>query len=123
MTQVVLPAGFEDLLEFVPDWVHGSERARNAFRVRQPYPALQHFYAVMLPRLDAITAYLDELPLSALPRDAANLLELALMTMEVAPAIEYYQQPDVPNAVAYEKYEILAVPPNYTVVDESSAPA
>jgi hypothetical protein len=39
------------------------------------------------------------------------------MAMEVAPAIEYYQAPDVPNSVAFEKFEILPAPQRYGVVD------
>ncbi|NNL86826.1 MAG: hypothetical protein HKP27_14285 [Myxococcales bacterium] len=112
-----LPQGFEDLERFVPSWVFGTERERNAFRVAQPYETLQDFYDSTLPHMTRIAAALDVHPLDALPRDAANLLELALMAMEVAPAIEYYQAPDVPNSVAYEKFEIVPTPIRYRVAD------
>ncbi len=113
----VLPHGFADLERFVPEWVHSTERERNAFRVAQPLEALRDFYDATLPRLEAIAAYLDGAELQRLNRAQGNLLELALMTMEVAPAIEYYNAPDVPNSVAFEKFEILPVPPRYRVVD------
>ncbi len=112
-----LPPGFSELSRFVPTWTHATEHARNAFRTQQPLARLQEFYDALMPQLEGITLYLNELPLDALPRAAANLLELALMTMEVAPAIEYYQRPDVPDAVAYEKYQIFPVTPRYRVID------
>jgi len=115
----VLPAEFADLGRFVPEWTLPTERARNAFRTRQPYTRLQDYYDALMPRLDAITEYLNPLPLHALPRDAANLLELALMLMEVSPAVEYYQRADVPEAVDYAKYQIFPVTPRYQVIDSS----
>ena len=111
----ILPKGFEDLARFVPAWVHGTERARNAFRVSQPYTALQDFYDAMVSRLEAIAACLADAPLDRLTRSQGNLIELALMAMEVAPAIEYYQAPDVPNSVEFEKFEILPVPARYHI--------
>jgi len=112
-----LPAEFSALSRFVPEWTIATERERNAFRTRQPYARLREFYAAVMPCLEAMTEYLNPLPLNALPRDAANLLELALMLLEVAPAVEYYQRADVPNSVAYEKYEIFPVAPRYQVLD------
>ena len=116
-SQARLPEGFADLERFVPAWVHDSERERNAFRVAQPMAALREFYDATLPHLEAVAAYLDGADLQRLTRPQGNLLELALMAMEVAPAIEYYNQPDVPNSVEFEKFEILPVPVRYRVMD------
>ncbi len=110
-----LPKGFEDLAGFVPEWTYASEGERNAFRVARSLADLQSFYDATMPRLEEISSYLNNYPLTAMPRDCANLLELALMTMEVAPAVEYYHNPDVPNAVAYEKYRIYPLASKYTV--------
>ena len=82
---------------------------------------MQDFYDTMLPRLEAIANFLNDYPLDALPRECANLLELALMAMEVAPAIEYYNNPDVPNSVEHEKFRIYPLRNNYAVVDEHPA--
>lgn len=112
-----LPADFENLERFVPGWVFGTECERNAFRVAQPYELLREFYDATIPQLAQIAAALDAYPLDAMPREAANLLELSLMAMEVSPAIEYYQSPDVPNSVAYEKFEIVPTPMRYRVAD------
>lgn len=112
-----LPEDFADLERFVPAWVHDTERGRNAFRVAQSMADLNDFYAIMMPRMEAIASRLDSWPLDALPRSAARLLELALMAMEVAPAIEYYNAPDVPDSVAFEKFEILPAPRRYAVIE------
>ena len=115
----ILPAGFEDLERFVPAWVFATERERNAFRVSQSQAALQDFYDAMIPRLEAIARRLDDAPLDALSLAEGRLLELALMAMEVAPAIEYYGTPDVPNSVEFEKFEILPVPVRYQIGDRA----
>jgi hypothetical protein len=104
----------------VPEWSIATEQGRNLFRTQQPFARLQAFYDAVMPQLEAITAYLNRIPLDAMPRDAANLLELALMVMEVAPAVEYYQRADVPDAVAYEKYQIFPVTPRYRVIDANA---
>ena len=112
-----LPDEFADLERFAPEWVFPTERERNAFRVAQTQDALQDFYDAILPRLEAIAAHLDRFDLQRLTRAQGNLLELSLMAMEVAPAIEYYHQPDVPDSVEFEKFEILPVAPRYRVID------
>lgn len=122
MTNNTLPRGFEDLAEFVPEWVHATEIERNRFRVAQALAELKRFYDAMMPRLDAISSFLNDFPLHAMPRDCANLLELALMAMEVAPAVEYYNSPDVPESVEYEKFDILPVRQKYTVLDDNPKP-
>ena len=110
-----LPDGFEALSKYVPAWVHPTEKARNQFRVSQSLEELTEFYNAMLSRMDDIAKFLKPMSLENLPRDCANLLELALMAMEVAPAVEYYDSPDVPKAVDYDRFEIYHVPPKYSV--------
>ena len=112
-----LPGGFEDLSRFVPEWIFASEAERNAFRVSQPMERLVDFYDTLIPRLEAIAECLGEATLDRLTRPQGNLLELALMAMEVAPAIEYYKQPDVPDSVEIDKFEILPVAPRYRVIE------
>ncbi len=112
---ISLPEGFSDLDRVVPAWAHDTEQARNAFRVRQSQSDLRDFYDTVLPRLEKIASYLDGFPLDRMPSREATLLRLALMAMEVAPAIEYYGRPDVPHSVEYEKFEILPTPARYRV--------
>lgn len=118
MSAKTLPKGFEELAQFVPQWVHGTEKARNAFRVNQSQERLQAFYDSVLPRLEDIANSLSSHSLDALSREAGNLLELALMCMEVAPAIEYYGNPDVPNSVEYQRFEIFPITPTYRVIED-----
>ena len=116
MTHKVLPSDFQDLVELVDDWVHPTELERNQYRVARSMSELQTFYNRVMPRLEDISAYLDHFPLDGLSRDCGNLLELALMVMEVAPAIEYYDNPDVPESVEYEKFKIFPVTAKYSVI-------
>lgn len=110
-----LPENFQDLEQFVPEWVFHSERERNQFRVQQDLSALQHYYEMVLPRLGDISDALNSYTLSDLSRQHADLLALALMVMEVAPAVEYYNNPDVPNAVDYSRFVIYTTPAKYSV--------
>lgn len=113
-----LPAGFEDLERFVPEWIHETEAGRNAFRVSRSLVDLKEFYEILIPRLDAISARLEETTLDKLSQREATLLELAFMVMEVAPAVEYYNQPDVPHSVNVEMLKILPVGRRYTIKTE-----
>lgn len=121
MTGNVLPSEFQDLSELVCDWAHGTEQARNEFRVSRSMNELQNYYDRLMPRLEEISAYLDNYDLNKLAREHGNLLELALMAMEVAPAIEYYNNPDVPESVEYAKFRIFPVKPKYFVVADGNA--
>ena len=114
-----LPINFADLEQFVPQWVFHSERERNVFRVQQDLDDLQSYYDALLPRLHDISAAVDAYPLNDLPAAYADLLALALMAMEVAPAIEYYNNADVPNAVEYDRFEIYDTPAKYAVRPQS----
>ena len=119
MNEKILPAEFADLTKYTSAWVHSTEIDRNNFRVKRTLAELQDFYDAMMPRLEEIAGFLNNYPLNALPRECANLLELALMTMEMAPAIEYYHNPDVPDAVEHEKFLIYPLPNKYSVVQEN----
>lgn len=89
MTEARLPLGFADSAQYVADWVRATEIDRNKFCVARIMAELQAFYESTMPRLEATSKYLNEFPFSAMPRDCLNLREPALMTMEVAPAVEY----------------------------------
>lgn len=120
MATNALPQQFQDLAELVRDWALGSELARNQYRVSRSMFELQSFYDRLMPRLDDISSYLDKFPLNGLSREQGNLLELALMVMEVAPAIEYYNNPDVPESVEYEKFTIFPITAKYSIVADDA---
>ena len=64
---------------------------------------------------DPLAERLEQTTLDNMSKEEACLLELALMAMEVAPAVEYYNQPDVPNSVDVEVLKILPVDRAYKI--------
>ena len=102
-----LPAGFEDLQKYVPDWTLEKEAQRNGKRLSCEMPALQDYYDNLLPRMDGMVEHLNKFPLDAMPESETALLQLALMFMEVSPAIELFHQPDVPDSFEASRFEIL----------------
>lgn len=104
---MALPHEFDDLEQWVADWAIGDEAARNRKRLASSMQRLQAFYDALLPRMDAIIPHLNQYSLDELaPRELA-LLDLALMFMEVAPAVEIYKHPDVPWGFVAERFHIL----------------
>ncbi|MFM0550261.1 hypothetical protein P0D69_04680 [Paraburkholderia sediminicola] len=90
-----LPAAFEELNRFVDVWALPSETERTTRRHTAGMPAIVEFKDAMLARVDDIVAWLNQFELDKLPEDAKTLMCLLLSLAEVAPAIEFYQQPFV----------------------------
>lgn len=114
----LLPAEFGDLERFAEKWVLETEKARNAFRVRQSMQDLEDYYQTVFPRMDALCDYIDKFSLDAMPPDAARLLRLGQMLMEVVPAVEVYRQPDVPDSFEFERFDIIS-PDDPVIVKEN----
>lgn len=91
-----LPAGFEDLEGFVAQWALPREIDRIRMRWTSPMEEIRRFYDAMVPRLDAIIAHLNRMPLSDLQGPDRVLLDLSLALAEVADAVEVYGRPEVP---------------------------
>ncbi|MFZ2629435.1 MAG: hypothetical protein WAX67_11235 [Rugosibacter sp.] len=106
MTQT-LPAGFDDLERYVAGWALDSELLRNRKRISSTMGEITEFYKVMLARMKAVTTHLDQHSIDSLPPAEVKLLNLALMFMEVSPAVELFNQPTVPDAFPMERFEIL----------------
>lgn len=104
---MVLPHGFGDLEGWVADWAIGDESARNRKRLASSMDQLQAYYNAMLPRMDAIIPHLNQYSLDTLAPAELTLLDLALMFMEVAPAVEIYRHPDVPWGFDAARFHIL----------------
>ena len=90
MTATRLPKAFADLEPFVDGWAIATMKARHARRISSTAEERRAFYQAMLPRLNAVTEYLNGFPLHAMPEDAATLMRLALSLSEVALTQEIY---------------------------------
>jgi hypothetical protein len=90
-----LPAGFESLEEFVVDWVLADAAARMAKRQSSTMDEIRSFYDAILPHGEDALRYLREFQLGSLTQEGERLLKLMLSLAEVAPAIEWYKNPQV----------------------------
>jgi len=92
-----LPAGFESLMPFVESWALETETERNAQRHVVGMDAILAFRDAILPQVDDVVAYLNRHALATLDQhpEAMTLMYLLLSLAEIAPAIEFYNQPAV----------------------------
>lgn len=91
----LLPEGFADLEPFVAGWAHADVVDRMAKRQSSRIEDIKAFYDALLPRGEAVLAYLRDFALGTLPPETERLLQLMLMLAEVAPAVEWYDDPMV----------------------------
>ena len=91
----VLPLGFEHLESHVSEWVLADTRARIEKRRTSSMEQIREFYDAMLPLAERALDYLRDFSLGALPPEGERLLKLMLSLAEIAPAIEWYNSPDV----------------------------
>lgn len=98
MHMAALPEPFADLERFVTaGWACPREHERWTRRVRATTPEIKDFYETVLTRLDAVVEHLDRHALDQVPAADRPLLYLALAFMDVAPAWEVFQAPDLPE--------------------------
>ncbi len=90
MSEAPLPEAFADLAPWA-GWALEPERARTAKKVASSMEELRAFYDAMMPRLEAIIAYLDGLPAGDRPAPAHRLHLLTLSLVEVANLVELYR--------------------------------
>jgi hypothetical protein len=114
-TEISLPDGFEALEPFVADWVLPDASARMAKRQASRIEDIRTFYEAMLPRGEEALAYLRQFELGALPDDAERLLKLMLALAEVAPAVEWYNDPRVYDGFPIERIRYLRQIPDAAV--------
>ena len=99
----LLPPAFADLEPFAA-WGGATETARNRKRIRSEQHELEAFAAAMMPRMDAICAHVDALGMDALPEPSARLFCMLLAVAEIAPSVEGYRQPTVPDGYDFERF-------------------
>jgi hypothetical protein len=104
-----LPDGFESLEPLVAAWSLASEHERREQRASSSFAELQTYYALVGPRIRDIAAHLDAYPMGVLPAPQQALLQLALMFMEVALAVEFYGQPEVRDSFPRQRWVIAPV--------------
>jgi len=102
-----LPGNFNELEPFVAAWSLATERERNGNRRASSMQEIRLFYDAMLRHMTAIAEHLNGFSLHELPEKERCLLNLAFSFMEIAPAIEVYFSPDVPEAIEAERLTIL----------------
>jgi hypothetical protein len=102
-----LPDGFEDLAPFTEVWVLPDAAARMEKRQSSTQAELKHFYNAMLPRGAAALEYLKQYALGALTPQGETLLKLMLALAEVAPAVEWYNNPRVTDGFAVQRIRYL----------------
>lgn len=104
-----LPDEFQQLERFVADWALDSEAARKEKRASSPMEDLKDYYDMLLACVEDIAVYLDQFPMEPLEVPQENLLNLALMFMEVSIAVEFYKQPELPGGFPRERFTIAAL--------------
>lgn len=110
MSDQTLPQGFQDLEGFVAAWSRASERERNRQRLSSSMPEIQALYDALLPRMDAIIGFLNTQPLNDMSEEARRLFHLSLSLAEIAPAVEFYKQPEVIDGFPPERFVPVEVP-------------
>ena len=99
-----LPPDFADLAPLVKEWALKTERDRYFKLLATSMDDLRGFYETMLPRADAIVAYLLRLKLNDLPPDARVLYDLMLTFVETAHPIDLkWKQTDIEGGGAPER--------------------
>ncbi len=105
MTSGILPSEFAALEPFA-HWALSTETARNHHRYESTVADIEAFVDAMLARFDEIVARLNEFPLDAMPPQWQRLYWMLLSVAEVAPAVEFYHRPDVPDG--YDTHRFVA---------------
>lgn len=103
----LLPPAFAAAEPFVADWVLPDAAARMAKRQASRIEDLRRFYDTMLPLGEAALAHLRGFELGAVPEDSERLLKLMLALAEVAPAVEWYNDPRVYDGFPVERIRYL----------------
>jgi len=106
VTPLPLPDAFADLSPFA-GWALEREAERYAKRLASTMDELQAFYDAAFPRLAAITAYLDQGPLTELSPEATHLLWLSYSLVNVSFPVEVWRQARVPDSGAARMDQVV----------------
>ena len=92
-----LPEAFASLQPFVTTWALATETERNIQRHTAGMPSINAFKDAILPQADTIEGWLNQNTLDQVAENdaARTLMNLLLSLAEIAPAVEFYNQPAV----------------------------
>jgi hypothetical protein len=119
LTTDLLPERFRDLESFAREWSLEQANERSEKRLSNSMEEITAFYEAIMPRMEAILEYLNEIPLDQMPDDAARLLWLTLSLAEISPAIHFYGQPDVVDGFDSHRFQSVRVP-NFRIPGDRS---
>lgn len=103
MPESVLPEAFRDLEQWMA-WSLATKPERSDKRQASTMREIQAFYDAMLARMEEILPYLEQFSLEKMPADAQRLFYLTLSLAEVAPAVELFGQPSVPDSYDIKRF-------------------
>lgn len=89
-----LPREFVDLERWI-SWALPTETMRNVKRMASDYNEIKEFYEAMHARIEAAIDYLDRVPAGKATAADDRLCDLVFALAEIAPAVEFYGQPQV----------------------------
>ena len=94
MSEISLPAGFEDLLPLA-DWSLETMDERRDKRAGSTMEDIEAFYDALLPRMDAVLEHLAATPMEGIDPQSEALLNLTMSLAEIAPAVELFGEPTI----------------------------
>lgn len=95
MSGSLLPDRFGELEPFASAWSLATEWERRAQRASSTMEEIRAFYTAMLAKMEEVLEYLNRFPLDGMPEEARRLFNMTLSLAEIAPAVEFYGQPEV----------------------------
>jgi hypothetical protein len=107
MPELRLPDRFRDLEPVAAVWALPTEAERHALRLASTIAELRGFYDQIFSRIEDMLAYLSEFAVANLTPEGHHLMHLAFALAEIAPAVELYGQPEVPDG--YDSRRFLPV--------------
>lgn len=104
---VTLPNGFVTLEKFVKKWARPTFSERYEARLSSSMSEIELFYNVMMGSMERIAEHLSEIPIDNVPESSKRLLYLAYSAMNISPAVELYQQPEVWLGFEAKRLELI----------------
>lgn len=102
---MLLPKGFEDLGELAAHWARPTESERDIIRWSATADDFFRLHSMLMPRLDAVLALLEQCPTDGMDETQTNLFCLAAAFAEAAPHHELYGgSAEVPHSFSARRF-------------------